>query len=389
MTAVTGIHVGASDDDVRAAIDSWLADSLPADWPTGGLGPWVDAWRTEFYAGGWAVPTWPIELGGLGLTPAQTAIINEALAAAAAPVPYNAVTVQMVGAALMAFASHELQRQLLPDVARGRTRWCQLFSEPGAGSDLASLSCRAVRDGDRWIVNGQKVWSSFAMVASYGLLLARSNPAVPKREGITAFVVPMDAAGVTVVPLKQMTGDADFSEVFLDDVELDDAYRVGPPDGGWRVATAALAVERGALGGEGSSPVARVGGVDLGDLQRFVSDAVRRDRFVQAWIRERVTVLLAERMADDERGGPLLKVAQAVNNQALQNMAADLVGIESVASVGPGFAETVGWGFLRCRANTIGGGTSEVLRNTIGERLLGLPREPDPFRGRPWQEIPR
>jgi alkylation response protein AidB-like acyl-CoA dehydrogenase len=178
----------------------------------------------------------------------------------------------MVGAALMAYASLEVQRQLLPDVARGRTRWCQLFSEPGAGSDLASLSCRAVRDGDRWIVNGQKVWSSFAMVASYGLLLARSNPAVPKREGITAFVVPMDAAGVTVVPLKQMTGDADFSEVFLDDVELDDGYRVGPPDGGWRVATAALAVERGALGGEGS-PVARVGGADLGDLLRFVPDA--------------------------------------------------------------------------------------------------------------------
>jgi alkylation response protein AidB-like acyl-CoA dehydrogenase len=389
MTAVVGIHVGVTDDEVRAAIESWLTESLPSDWPGCGLGPWVDGWRKEFYAGGWAVPGWPIELGGLGLTSAQAAIVNEALAAAAAPVPYNAVTVQMVGAALMSYGTPELQRRLLPEVARGRTTWCQLFSEPGAGSDLASLSCRGLRDGDRWILNGQKVWSSFARIASYGLLLARTNPSVPKREGITAFVVPMKAMGVTVVPLKQMTGDADFCEVFLDDVELDDNYRVGPVDAGWRVATAALSTERGALGGEGSSPVARVGGVDIDDLRPFISDGLRRDRFVQAWIRERVTVLLAERMAKDERGGPLLKVAQAVNNQALQNLATDLVGIEAVAASGPGFAATVGWGFLRCRANTIGGGTSEVLRNTIGERLLGLPREPDPYRGVSWQEIPR
>jgi alkylation response protein AidB-like acyl-CoA dehydrogenase len=227
------------------------------------------------------------------------------------------------------------------------------------------------------------------MVASFGLLLARTDPAAPKREGITAFVVPMDAPGVTIVPLKQMTGDADFSEVFLDDVEVDDTSRVGAAGAGWAVARAALTAEREALGGEGASPVARVGGVDIDDLRKLVSDGPARDRYIQAWIRERVTVWMAERLAKDERGGPLLKVAQAVNNQTLQNLAADLVGIESVAPDGPGFAATVGWGFLRCRANTIGGGTSEVLRNTIGERLLGLPREPDPFRGRPWQEVPR
>jgi alkylation response protein AidB-like acyl-CoA dehydrogenase len=377
--------------EARAAVRSWLAATLPATWPSCGPGPWVDEWRRAFYRDGWAVPTWPSRLGGLGLGEAASRAINEEMAAAGAPVPYNLVTVRMIGSTLMEHASPAQQARLLPDLARGRAVWCQLFSEPGSGSDLASLSCRALRDGSSWIVQGQKVWSSFASIASWGLLLVRTDPALPKREGITAFVIPMSTPGITVRPLRQITGDEDFCEVFFDDAVVDDDNRIGEVNAGWRVARSALASERGTLGGEGASPVARVGGVDLDQLLEadLVVTDLARDQVVRAWVHERTVALLSQRLGGDEAAAPLVKVAQALNNQALQNLAANLVGLAAVANDGTGLAATVGWGFLRSRANTLGGGTSEVLRSMIGEQLLGLPREPDPYAGAPWRDIPR
>jgi alkylation response protein AidB-like acyl-CoA dehydrogenase len=378
-------------DGTRTTIKEWLSATLPSGWPECGSGPWVDEWRRRFYADGWAVPTWPARLGGLGLDQAASRVVNEELAAAEAPVPYNLVTVRMIGATLMEHASPELQARLLPALARGREVWCQLFSEPGSGSDLASLSCRAVRDGSAWVVQGQKVWSSFATIASWGLLLARTDPAVPKRQGITAFAVPMSSPGLTVRPLRQMTGDADFCEVFLDDVVVEDAHRVGEVNAGWRVARSALSSERGVLGGEGASPVARVGGIDVDQLiaTGVGRDGARRDLVVRAWASNRVVSLLSQRLGADELFAPIVKVAQASNNQALQNLAANVLGPATVANEGVGLAPTVAWGFLRCRANSIGGGTSEVLRSIIGEQILGLPREPDPYVHAPWRDLPR
>jgi 3-oxochol-4-en-24-oyl-CoA dehydrogenase len=388
---VVATSTSLSLSSVRAAVRDWLAETLPTDWPSCGAGPWVDEWRRRFYADGWAVPRWPTALGGLGYDDASSRAVNEELAAVAAPVPYNLVTVRMIGATLMAHASADQQQRLLPDLARGRAVWCQLFSEPGSGSDLASLSCRAAPDDKGWRVRGQKVWSSFASSAAWGLLLARTEPTLPKRAGITAFALPMASPGITVRSLRQMTGDADFCEVFLDDVIVDDANRIGAVNSGWRVARAALASERGTLGGAGASPVARVGGIDVDQLRaaRVARGGVERDQLVQAWVHSRVVELLSQRLARDEQASPLVKIAQALNNQALQNLAVNLLGMVSVSNDGEGLAATVGWGFLRCRANTIGGGTSEVLRSIIGEQLLGLPREPDPYADVPWSDVPR
>jgi 3-oxochol-4-en-24-oyl-CoA dehydrogenase len=378
-------------EEARASIRAWLRESLPADWPRCGAGPWVAEWRRQFFACGWGVPTWPTSLGGLGLDAAASRVINAELAAVDAPVPYNLVTVRMIGATLMEHASPGQQERLLPDLARGRATWCQLFSEPGSGSDLASLSCRARRDGPGWVVRGQKVWSSFASVAARGLLLARTSPDLPKHRGITAFAVSMTSPGVTVRPLRQMTGDEDFSEVFLDDVVVDDADRIGEVDGGWRVARSALTAERGVLGGEGASPVARVGGVDIDQLVHagVATAPVERHELAAAWARDRVVSWLSQRFAANDAAAPLVKVAQALNNQALQNLAVNLIGPAAVATDDDGLAATVAWGFLRARANTIGGGTSEVLRTIVGEQMLGLPKEPDPYAGAPWRDIPR
>jgi alkylation response protein AidB-like acyl-CoA dehydrogenase len=388
---ITSEPATESVSETRAAVKEWLATSLPPGWPACGQGRWIEDWRRAFYAAGWAAPTWPSHLGGLGLSEAEGRVVNEELAAVGALVPYNLVTVRMIGATLMEHASPEQLRRLLPDLARGRAVWCQLFSEPGSGSDLASLSCRAVRDGSAWVVQGQKLWTSFAAVASWGLLLARTDPALPKRGGITAFAVPMVSPGLTVRPLRQMTGDADFCEVFLDDVTIDDNNRIGEVNDGWRVARSALSSERGSLGGEGTSPVARVGGIDIEQLlaATVIRDRVHRDQVVQAWIRDTVVALLSKRLGADESAAPVVKIAQAVNNQALQNLATNLIGPSVVANDGTGLPATVGWGFLRCRANTIGGGTSEILRTIIGEQILGLPREPDPYARAPWRDIPR
>jgi alkylation response protein AidB-like acyl-CoA dehydrogenase len=378
-------------EDVRGELQAWLRATLPADWPACGLGDWTAAWQRQLFEAGWATPTWPVNLGGRGLDAAGAAIVNTELAAVDAPVPYNMVTVAMVGETVLVHGAPEQQTRWLPDLASRRTIWCQLFSEPGAGSDLASLSTRAERDGDGWVVSGQKVWSSFAADASFGLLLARSDPTLPKQTGISAFVLAMDSSGVEVRPLRQMTGDSQFCEVFLDEVRIHDDDRLGPVNGGWAVARTMLSAERGMLGGEGASPVARVGGVDVETVMRVGQQVgpTHRDVITQAWMRDRVVAMLSGRVGADGRWAPVVKIAQAVHNQRLQELAVQVVGPTVIANEGHGLAPDVGWGLLRSRANSIGGGTSEILRNIVGESILELPREPDPYRGRPWQEIPR
>jgi alkylation response protein AidB-like acyl-CoA dehydrogenase len=296
--------------------------------------------------------------------------------------------------ALFAHGTEEQRLRFLPRLVDNTEKWCQLFSEPGAGSDLASLATRAVRDADDWKVTGQKVWTTWAHVSDWAVCLARTNPAVPKRDGITYFLVDLHAAGVTVRPLRHITGEIDFNEVFLDNVSVPDFQRVGAEGEGWKVAGATLSGERQMVSGSGSGGVDRIGGFGADALlSRRINDPVMRQRVVALWAEEQIRGWTNRRL----RGGPLTsigKVHQGDLNQRIQLAAVDLMGAHAMAwaaSVANGHYDldrTVK-GMLRSRANTIEGGTTEVNKNVIGERVLGLPREPDPYKGAPWKDVPR
>jgi alkylation response protein AidB-like acyl-CoA dehydrogenase len=386
---------------------------------------------------GYATPTWPAEYGaGLSLTPGQARIVNELLNHYRVPRPFNIIGIGMGGPTIMAWGSEELKQRLLRPLAANQEIWCQLFSEPGAGSDVASLATRAVRDGDEWIVNGQKVWTSLAHRSKWGMLLARSNPDVPKHKGLTYFVVDMEAPGVTIRPLVQITGDAEFNEVFFDNVRIPDSMRLGPEGEGWRVAITTLMNERVSLSGAGSvggdaiggspvqrlidryrsasqarPPAATVGEAAVAARHRGSADPIVRQRLAQAYIESRLIKLNNQRAGDRRKSGAeagpegsITKLQQAEFNQRLQELALDLEGSYGVAWEGGGLQRddmqtflssdrddhsSIVRGFLRAQANTIEGGTSDVMRNILGERVLGLPKEPDASRELPWKDVLR
>jgi alkylation response protein AidB-like acyl-CoA dehydrogenase len=246
-----------------------------------------------------------------------------------------------------------------------------------------------VRDGDDWILDGQKVWTTWAHLSDWAVGLARTDVDVPKRAGITYFLVDLHAPGVTVRPLRHITGEVDFNEVFLDSVRVPDAQRVGATGDGWTVANATLSGERQMVSGSGSGGVDRIGGSGADALvARSIDDPVLRDEVVRLWAEEQIRAWTNRRL----RGGPLTsigKVHQGSLNQRIQLAAIDLLGAHAMAwDASLGLDRTVK-GMLRSRANTIEGGTTEVNKNVIGERVLGLPREPDPWSGAPWKDVPR
>jgi alkylation response protein AidB-like acyl-CoA dehydrogenase len=354
-----------------------------------------EAWYPTFAASGYVVPTWPKEYGGLDVDLATAREIEAVLA------PYalgrlNPLGLNLCAPALFAHGTEEQRLRFLPRIVDNTEKWCQLFSEPGAGSDLASLATRAVRDGDEWVVTGQKVWTTWAHVSDWAVCLARTNPAVPKRDGITYLLVDLHAPGVTVRPLRHISGEIDFNEVFLDNVPVPDFQRVGAEGEGWKVAGATLSGERQMVSGSGSGGVDRIGGFGADALLTSrISDPVMRQRVVAFWAEEQVRAWTNRRL----RGGPLTsigKVHQGDLNQRIQLAAVDLMGAHAMAweasvadgRYADGLDRTVK-GMLRSRANTIEGGTTEVNKNVIGERILGLPREPDPYKGVPWKDVPR
>jgi alkylation response protein AidB-like acyl-CoA dehydrogenase len=292
----------------------------------------------------------------------------------------------------------------------GEDAWCQLFSEPGAGSDLAGLSCRAERDGDEWVVTGQKVWNTLAHIADRGMLVARTDPEAPKHKGLTYFALDMHAPGVEVRPLRQMTGEAEFNEVYLTEVRVPDADRIGAVGEGWRVAMTTLMNERTTIGG-GSAPPQRGSGaiaeaVRIWREEAVDRSAVARDRLVQLWIEAEALRLTNIRAAQNRRvgnpgpEGSIAKLMFAEVNQRIYELCVDLLGAnglvgydytmrrsEQLGLVGPsGSARKM---FLRSRANSIEGGTSEIQRNILGERVLGLPGEPRIDKDLPWSQVPR
>jgi alkylation response protein AidB-like acyl-CoA dehydrogenase len=290
---------------------------------------------------------------------------------------------------------------------RNEERWCQLFSEPGAGSDLASLATRAVRDGDEWRVTGQKVWTTWAHESEFAVLLARTDATVTKRKGITYFLLELDQVGVDIRPLRHITGEADFNEVFLEDARVPDTQRVGDVGDGWRVANATLSSERQMVAGAGSGGVDRIGGlgvdhaIDLAVKRGRAHEAVVRQRLVALYIEEQIRGWTNQRvragLAAGRPPGPASSVGKVHSgevNQRLQVLATDLLGADAMAweRAATDYDSSLPHevhGMLRSRANTIEGGTSEVNRNIVGERVLGLPREPDPYKDMPWGEVPR
>ena len=347
-------------------------------------------------------------LGGLGLSPKLQKRINERIHDAGGPdaMPRNPIGHGMTGPTVAVWGSDEQKARYLRPLFTGEEVWCQLFSEPGAGSDFAGLSSRAVRDGDEWVVNGQKVWTTLAHVSRFGLLVVRTDPEAVKHAGLTAFVVDMEAPGVEVRPLRQMTGDAEFNEVYFTDVRIPDAEMLGKPGDGWRVSLTTLMNERVSIGGttppRGSGTIAALVKVWNG-LPEEDKTPVARDRVTALWTRAevaRLTNIRASQMrkrGDPGPEGSIGKLSAAELNKDIFECAVDLLGPEGMLYGDYTLREqkramdlsTPQRAFLRMRANSIEGGTTEVMKNILGERVLGLPGDVRVDRDVPWSQVPR
>jgi alkylation response protein AidB-like acyl-CoA dehydrogenase len=399
----SGPTPGPADPDelrVAEAIDQLLAGFPPSSTdPRAFLGAQFDA--------GLAWIHFDEGHGGLGLAPRLQKLVQERLADAGAPVPffYNPIGYGMGAPTVYTHGSDAQRDRYLRPLFTGEEVWCQLFSEPGAGSDVAGLSTRAVRDGDEWIVNGQKVWTTLAHMARWGMLIARTDPNQPKHKGLTYFVVDMQAEGVEVRPLYQITGEAEFNEVYFTDVRIPDAERLGEIGDGWRTSLTTLMNERVSLGGgtapQGSGAIAAAVKVWKSSGS---TDPSRRDELMKLWIKAEVGRLTNWR-ASQKRSmgvpgpeGSIGKLASANLNQEILAFAVDLLGPEGMLLEGGypmtrgsnlGMGGTPQRAFLRSRANTIEGGTTEVMKNILGERVLGLPGDVRVDKERPWIEVPR
>jgi alkylation response protein AidB-like acyl-CoA dehydrogenase len=346
--------------------------------------------------------------GGLGLNPKLQKTVNERLYAQGAPnaMYRNPIGHGMCGPTVVVWGSDEQKKRYLRPLFTGEEIWCQLFSEPGSGSDFAGLSSKGVRDGDEWIVNGQKVWTTLAHLSRFGLLVVRTDPEAVKHAGLTAFVVDMQAPGVEVRPLRQMTGEAEFNEVYFTDTRIADEEMLGQPGDGWRVSLTTLMNERVSIGGtippKGSGTIQALTSTWAG-LDADRKDQATRDEVMKLWSRAEVLRLTniranqMRKMGDPGPEGSIGKMASADLNKDIYAMVMNLMGAEgmlygSYEMVRPETAmgfDTMQKAFLRSRANSIEGGTTEVMKNILGERVLGLPGDVRVDREVPWSQVPR
>ena len=403
MAMTESARPDARSDDEARVLD--LCAQLVADRPPQQTHP-VEFLGHQFDLGlAWV--HFPDGNGGLGLSPKLQKLINETLAAAGAPRAggLNPIGHGMGAPTVVTHGSDAQKQRYLRPLFTNEEIWCQLFSEPGAGSDVAGLSSRAVRDGDEWVVNGQKVWTTLAHVARWGMLVARTDPDAPKHKGLTYFVVDMHAPGVEVRPLFQITGEAEFNEVYFTDVRIPDAERLGEVGEGWRVSLTTLMNERVAIGGQ----IPPRGSGFIGQLMTTYSatgahDAATRDRVMRLWIRAevlRLTNIRASHTRAQGTPGPegsIGKLSMAEVHKDITECAVDLLGAQgTLFPAGYPMARpqtTALWNndqqaFLRARANSIEGGTTEIMKNILAERVLGLPGDIRTDKDRPWVEVPR
>lgn len=403
------MHIGDTPEEAayRTEARTWLeahatrkSDAHAGDSPdhTRDLAGHVQAcrdWQRVLFDHGWAGITWPAQYGGKGASAIQAAIFNEEMAQFDVAVGTFAVSIGMVGPTLIAHGTPEQQHKHLTPILKGEEVWCQLFSEPGSGSDLASLGTRAVRDGDDWIVNGQKVWTSLGQYADYAILLARTDADQPKHAGITYFILDMRSPGIEVRPITQITGVQHFNETFLTDVRIPNANVVGSANDGWKVAQTTLANERNFIGSGGSWNAHDL--VDLAQRRGCAHDPLVRQGLASAISRQETLKYLGYRMrtAMSQRRMPgpellTLKLAFANHWRLSAETAIAMLGADAMLW-GDDAAEDNQWGhhLLSQFAIRIGGGTDEIQHNIIAERGLGLPREPLPDKDLPWRSLSR
>ena len=390
------LRYSESDERFRAEVRAWLSDALPKlpakpgphDWDA--RRAYDTTWQRMLHDAGYAGINWPAEYGGRGASPTEHLIFLEETERAGAPyVGVNFVGLLHAGPTLIAEASQAQKAAHLPKILRGEEVWCQGFSEPGAGSDLASLKTRAVLDGDHYVVNGQKIWTSFAHVANFGELLVRTDPDAPKHKGITWLILPMDAPGIEVRPLRTIAGSSEFSEVFFTDVRIPVENRVGEENDGWRVAMVTFSFERGtAFVGELVRSMKLV--EELAELARKLprgngsawdDGGVRRELGLIAaqldglWHLTKRTITESERTGVPGIGGSIFKLYYSEVRHHLGDLAMKILGTAALATEDePAVDHVRGW--IHAMSISIAAGTTQIQRNILSERVLGMPKEP-------------
>ncbi len=395
-----------TDDEIRTRTNA-VIDAV-------GINADETSFRSALWDAGLAMVQFPEGKGGLGQSPQLQQVVEQTIRDAGrsfAALAINTIGIGMGLPTVLTYGTEEHHEKHLKRIYTGEDVWCQMFSEPSHGSDVAGLSSRAVRDGDEWVVNGQKVWTSVAHLSHYGMLLVRTNPEVPKHKGLSYFILDMQSPGVEIRPLFQITGDAEFNEVFFTDVRVPHANLLGEVGDGWRVATTTLMNERVALGGNtaerGTGNIATLLKVwhEKGPHLGAAEHSVFRDRVTRLWTEAevmRLTTLRARAKATTGNPGPegsVGKMASAELNLKIWELAMELLGpdgmlhepgypLKRVEGRGGRESYTISKSFLRSRANTIEGGTSEIMRNILGERVLGLPGDVRVDKDVAWKAIP-
>jgi alkylation response protein AidB-like acyl-CoA dehydrogenase len=364
-------------DELRA----WLAENHPGTEP-GGEEDQRYAWRRDFQRrladGGWAAVHWPREYGGRGATLTQSAIFFEELGRSGAPLPANVLGLLLAGPTIMTWGTDEQKDRYLTPILTAEEIWCQGFSEPDAGSDLASLKTRAVQDGDEWVITGQKVWTSGAQYSKWCMLVARTDPEAPKHKGLTYFMMDMEQEGVQIRPLRQITGEPEFNELFLDEARVPSENVLGGRGNGWKVALTTLMNERAGLAFFLQVRMRQLLDRVIEEAARggLLEDPVTADRLGELYMRGEILRLTAyrglttiQKYGQPGPEGSLTKWMWSETNQQLTQFAADLLGPRALRAGDP-------WAYelLRARGNSIEGGTTEVLKNIVAERVLGLPK---------------
>jgi len=384
---------------LRKRVRAWLTTNIPDDWKKFGLSEvprpeayeFLRKWQKTLHDAGFIGLTWPKESGGQGLTFVEEMVLQEEMALQKAPPVLNILGVGMAGPTIIAYGTDEQKKRYPAKILSCEEIWCQGYSEPNSGSDLASLQTRAVKDGEHWVINGQKVWTSLAHIADWMMLLARTDPAAPRHKGITYFLLDMKSPGVIVKPLTQITGDAEFNEVFFDNVRVHERQILGGVNNGWAVGLTTLMYERLALG-FGLQVRLRITLESLVDMAKrmekhgrgVTKDPVMRQKLAALWIdtealkytgARAVTKLLRGELPGPEASTG--KMSWVDTHQRLQELAMEIQGPYAMLARGADVAVDSGvwqYSFLRSRANSIEGGTTEIQKNIIGERVLGLPK---------------
>jgi alkylation response protein AidB-like acyl-CoA dehydrogenase len=406
-SAPSSLHTDVNRDPARVRVEEALDRLLASHDPRQ-----VDdrTFRGARYDHGLAWVHFPSGFGGLGVRPDLNRLVEERVRAAGAKAQDpSTFFIALAGPTIVTHGTDEQKHRFLRPMFTGEERWCQLFSEPGAGSDFAGLGTRAVRDGDEWVVNGQKVWNTLAHLGDWGMLVTRTDPDQPKHKGLTYFALDMRSPGVEVRPLRQITGEAEFNEVYMTDARVPDTMRIGAEGEGWRVALTTLMNERVSIGsGSGSR---RRGPMDVvldiwRELPGDERDGARRDQLMRLYcVSETLRLTNARAGAAAKAGNPgpegsIAKLALADFNKRVSEFGIDLLGADGMVGYDftfrrpenlsvDGLEHGIRHAFLRARANSIEGGTSEIMRNILGEQVLGLPGEPRVDKDLPWIKVPR